>query len=208
MNKNNIKEGKKMNNITEIQGIKTFCPNFNGFYNSIYDYDYDNVKYNINEIREEKNLLPIDDFEIDFKKYAKDVSEKYCEVMQNVLKDYVNSIVFENVHSPKEYNYYNDSINCTIDIKYDVIKEYIYNNIDAFNKYLKNNFTSCDGFISFYGNTFESWKDDTKDFIEYGKEIGYILEFIYNNIFDVDDNLNIYEIVMNHIDTLEYIENQ
>ena len=40
--------------------IDTWLPVFSGFYNTIWEFDYDNVLYNINEDRQELKLNSID----------------------------------------------------------------------------------------------------------------------------------------------------
>ena len=191
-----------------IEKIKTFLPVFNGFYESIWQFDDDMVLYNINEDRQEKGLSEIDfdNLEINNAEYEKDVSIAFCEVLEKELSDYVKSITFENLYSPKQYNFSTDSINCEIEPDADAISAFIYKNKDAFCEYLKENYTGCDGFIPSYSNAFDVWANNTLGFKSFncnGHYLGSILQFICN-ILDIND---LYEAVKSEIYEGDYILN-
>jgi len=187
-------EAQKMNAIK--QKIKTFCPVFTGFYNSIWQYQEDNEINEINEERKKSGLvgeITFDNLEIDYRQYEADISEKICEAVKNELGEYIEEINFERVVSPKEYNFVNDSIYCEIIPKIDAIKKFIYNNKKEYIEYLKNKYSSYDGFISAYSNKFETWEEKTNNFNDLGINghcLGSILEFIAGQL-DIDE-LNIY----------------
>jgi len=195
--------------ILKNQNIKTWLPVFPGFYNTIYQYDDDSILYNINEDRKEKNLLPIDydNLEIDYTQYENDIAGKFCEVIENVLENFVENINFEKIHSPKTYNFSTDVINCDIEPKIDNIQKFILENKEFFEKYLKNNYTSYDGFLSNFSNSFETWKENTENFTNFENRhiLGSILQFIYNEL-NIDD-IDIYYQVKENISEYQYIEN-
>lgn len=190
-----------MQTITK-QKIKTFLPVFSGFYNSIWEFDDDSVLYNVNETRQEKRLLELENcenFDIDYKGYENEIAEKSCEVLKEKLSDFIESIEFENIYSPKEYNFSNDSINCIIEVKHNTIKDFIYKNKDAFCKYLKEKYTSYDGFISSYSNEFSEWKIYTSDFNWLDIDthtLGAILQFICNQL-GIDNDALYSEVIEN-----------
>lgn len=193
-----------------LQKIKTFLPVFVGFYNTIWEYNTENVLYCINQERIEKNLTPIEfyNLNINYKEYENDVAIQFCKSLENILNEFIEKIEFENIYNPKTYNFSNDSINCVIIPKIDNIKKFIYENKEKFTEYLKRNYTSCDGFLSHYSNDFYSWERDTKEFTDFsinGHFLGSILHFIYN--LTIDDDLNIYYDVTDNIDEHNYIEN-
>ena len=199
-----------MKTITD-QKIKTYLPVFNGFYNSIWQFEHENILYNVNETRAEKGLNELENdenFEIAYSEYEKDVSITLCEVLQERLSGFVENITFENVYNPKTYNFSTDAINCIIEAKPENIQEFIYKNKGAFSEYLKNKYTSCDGFIAGYGNRFEDWKKYTNnfnDFTENEHYLGAILDFICieNGI----DTFSLYSEVMEGIYTGNYLVN-
>ena len=92
---------------------------------------------------------------------------------------------FQNIHSPKYYNYSNDSINVNLKCDFDTFMNnllfFIKQHIKEFEQYIKDNYTSCDGFLSYYSNDVKDWLKN-----EYGEhEIGSMLEFALR-VFDED----------------------
>ena len=199
-----------MKTITD-QKIKTYLPVFSGFYNTVWQFKDENILYDVNDTRKENGLPELEsdeNFDIAYNEYENDVSKELCKVLQENLSDFVEMIEFENVYSPKTYNFSTDSINCIIETKPEAIKEFIYKNKGAFSEYLKNKYTSCDGFIAGYGNRFENWKKYTNnfnDFTENEHYLGAILDFICieNGI----DTFSLYSEVMEGIYTGNYLTN-
>lgn len=185
------------------QKINTWLPIFSGFYNTIWEFDDRYVLEYINESRE--NPIEYDNLEIDNTKYEHDISIKLCELFKDVLSDYIEEIEFEDIQSPKEYNYVNDSINCVITPKIDNIQKFIYKNKDVFCQYLKENYTSYDGFISAYENDFLSWESNTNNFttFENSHSFGSILQFI-SEVLEIEE-INMYYNI--ELDYLDYIDN-
>ena len=172
-----------------MKTFKTFLPVFTGFYNTIFESDNEDYEIqDINSQREAKGLEPIsfDDCTFDYKGYHETVSQECTEYIEKELKDLniVSKIEFEALYSPREYNFHNDSININIHLSEDnhkEIKKFLYNNLEDYKEYLKDNYTSCSGFVSFFTNTFEGWQELTKDFTEYSDKLhilGSILDFI------------------------------
>lgn len=194
-------------NTTQKQ-IKTFCPIFSGFYNTIWQYEDQYVIEYINENRQENNLQPInfDHLDIDYRQYEIDLCINVCELIQDRLSNFIIKIEFETLQSPKEYNFKNDSIDCIIIPKIDVIQKFIYDNKDSFCEYLKQKYTSYDGFISHYSNKFETWKSETNNFIDLdvnGHYLGSILEFIALTL-EINENDLYYDIEFDHF---QYVNN-
>lgn len=183
----------------KMKNIKTFLPVFSGFYNTIWEFDYERLEYEIKEQRKENGLyseIDFDDIDIDFTQYMDDIAKSFCERLQGELSDFVESITFENVYSPKAYNFSNDSVNVSIVPKTDNIKDFIYKHKEDFSEYLKNKYTSCDGFISYHANDFETWENETNNFTDFSANehfLGSILQFIC----DIEDitEYNIFEYV-------------
>ena len=91
--------------------IKTHLPIYSGNYGTIWE-DAPNEEYEveyINELREEKNLKPIefDDVEFDYETFYNELSELISDEVEFVLKDYVHSIEYLKLNSPRYYNYSN-----------------------------------------------------------------------------------------------------
>lgn len=201
--------------------IKTYLPIFSGFYNTIWEFDYNYINEDILQQRQENGLYSDLNIEIniDNTSYENDIAGLLCDVIKEKLNDYINSIEFENVYNPKTYNFHNDSINVIINPNIENIKNFIYSNKEKFIKYLKNKYTSCDGFISHYSNCFENWENDTNNFTDLNINshvLGSILDFIacildikefdlYDD--DVIENINVFEYIINYDDLINYTDN-
>lgn len=160
--------------------IKSFLPVFNGFYETLFQLDTENYLY------EEK--LDYDDIEIDNEQYEKDVAEACCSWIEDNC-EFIKKVVYEAISSPREYNFYNDSINCIIDVDVEAFREYLIENEEALNKYLKDRYTSRDGFWSSYSNSFAEWREETNDFRDLdvdGHRLGALLDFYFDNSFEED----------------------
>ena len=177
----NIKQkGYKMNNNKEIN---TYLPVFTGFYEGIYEPDETSEIDYINELRNEKNLKNIDydNCEFDYDNYYLDISSQLCDILEDELSKFVYKIEFKKIESPKFYNYSNDKIDCIIKPKKQAILNYIKKHKTEFKKYLKDNYTSYDGFISFYDNNLDSKDWNNHNIINGEHQLGSVLNFICIN---------------------------
>ena len=169
-----------MNNNKEIN---TYLPVFTGFYEGIYEPDETSEIDYINELRNEKNLKNIDydDCEFDYDNYYLDISSQLCDILEDELSKFVYKIEFKKIESPKFYNYSNDKIDCIIKPKKQAILNYIKKHKTEFKKYLKDNYTSYDGFISFYDNNLDSKDWNNHNIINGEHQLGSVLNFICIN---------------------------
>ena len=152
----------------------TYLPLFSGFYGSFWSepcFDGEEDYYNIPEDK------CFEDF-IDWSSYYRDIAKKYCEYVEEVLSDFTSDIKFECIDSPNYYNFSNDSINCEIEFNDSLVDQYILDNYDEFSQYIRDKYTSRDGFISFYENDAPQWLDGWK---EDSHKVGSILNFICIN---------------------------
>lgn len=166
---------------------KTFLPVFRGFYNNTFwEFEYEYIEDDIYEIRKEKGLhsdINMNDLNINYREYEKNIAVQLCDGLQSELSNYIEKITFESLFNPKAYNFSTDVINIAIIPKIEKIKDFIYENKDDFIEYLKKNYTSYDGFMSWYSNDFSDWQETTKDFSDYSENeymLGSILQFICN----------------------------
>lgn len=155
-----------------MKTIKTYLPIFTGFYGSHFLEPY------MDEEDEGK--------EIDWEAYMETLSKSFCDVVEDELSDFVSMIKFEKLVSPKYYNYANDSINVEIDLYQTKIDAYLKENEVEFTEYLKNNYTSCDGFISSYSSDIKDWSD----WSDHKHKAGSVLQFICDNEGITEDCLN------------------
>ncbi len=131
---------------------------FSGFYNSIHDAALDSgleslfqdSAGDINDALIER-AWRIADFTDAHEKYAR----KYAEMFAQSVKV---SLEFESMESPREYNFTTDVIFCTIT---EEEARRVLGTVprSALDKVAAENFTSRDGFYSFYSNDVDSWGD-------------------------------------------------
>jgi len=168
--------------------IKTFCPLFSGYYNSFFEPDNEeNEIQEINYQRKEQGKKPInyDDAIFDYKQYFEECSKEivnFCEDKTNEILESDFKFTYEETVSPREYNYTNDSINISISVPdSDVLKlyNYINANFEEFTTYIKDKYTSCSGFTSFYTNDSKQWLK--LDIYEDVMILGTLLDFILKN---------------------------
>ena len=185
--------------------IKTWLPVFSGFYATFFEPDETHEIDYINELRQEKNLSPIDSESCSFnyEKYKNEAAASCCNYVEKELQDLISEnlkIDFEGLDSPRFYNFSNDSINCSItvnSVSLKKVKKYLIENLSDFEEYLKR-YKTRDGFISFFSCGSEVWLS------EYWKEIetnehffGAILDFILKNE-DQEAELNMYYDLHDH----------
>jgi len=163
--------------------VETYLPVFSGFYGTIWEPNEDSEIEYINEERERKGLEPVDFDAIDFdySGYREHAAKQITYAVEDHLKDFVKSIKFQELRSPREYNFANDSINVEITLtqkNVKVIRDFLKTNKEAFANYLRDTYTSRSGFISFYPNYIEGFCGDLKEALQDKHKLGSILNFI------------------------------
>ena len=142
-----------------------------------------------------------DEVDYDFDEF-KQVAGKACvNSLEDELysHDVITNMDYAGMHSPRYYNYDTDRV--LIDIDYNFIKLVKYckhTNRDKFNQYLKDNYTSYSGYISFVENSVS--KFFLKDWFNSHKNmaIQVMIEFYLTSEIDMDAHLqNMYEACQN-----------
>lgn len=180
--------------------FETYLPIFRGFYGSYYDpsengYIENEVEY-INEKRGELGLPPIgeNDLDVDWQKFFNDVAKIITQQVADILTEFLGfkiTIEYEQLISPKEYNFYNDSIDCKISFcpfsLWRVISKYKKELGMAINE----RYSSRDGFISYYYNSFGLWRQDyNNDELNLNHAVGAVLDMLACIIIPRDVMLN------------------
>lgn len=177
-----------------IKNYETYLPIFSGFYESLWmnDNTYDTAIEMINGIRNDKGLPEItfdDDMELNYTDYEYEVVNHIKDWLYSEV-DFIKSIVIQKIIHPREYNFKTDSVNIAMDVDTDIISKHIYENKEEFSKYLKYHYTSFDGFMSYYSNSFADWEENThnfKDFEETEHELGSVIEFILTYVYEINE---------------------
>ena len=183
--------------------VQTFLPVFNGFYNTLFEDLIDNAVDNQIEYYNEQNgtELNYDDFDFNFVSIQNEICKDAVSKIEEKLNEIgINcSIIYENLISPREYNFSNDSINIEINFKkFSQVIEILEQNYDSFYQYIKDNYTSCSGFISSHSRYSSDWMEDLKNDTENeAHKVGAVLDFILQEIEEYKDEDLYYELCEN-----------
>lgn len=172
------------------------APDFAGFYDSIFTpYFEEDVCYD-----DDLNEWVRDNIEYDYREYESNVARHYIYAVEDALKEYLPHFKaeYKEVDSPKYYNFETDRAVgvCNLEEIREEIKAYINKNFDAFRKWIKDNHSSYDGFISYYSNNVYDWNlDGNLDHNELMSIFSFILtnEKVIGDDCDWDLNHRVYE---------------
>ena len=172
---------------------------FQGLYEStLYNSDTD---YYLARILADDNADGIDlkntEVDYDFNEF-KQVAGKACvNSLEDELysHDVITNMDYAGMSSPRFYNYDTDRVLIDIDYNFIALVKYCkHTNRDKFNQYLKDNYTSYDGYISFVENSVDSFF--SKDWFDSHKNMAVqvMIEFYLTSEIDLDAHLqNMYE---------------
>jgi len=168
----------------------TFLAGFNGFYGTWNEPDSDAIDDEVRDVLEESTGLYVPDkldlsdfYKFNMAGYMRAYSINACQVvmvsLNGEIPGLIQDIQFQSIVSPKEYNFSNDSINCEITFNNDLLFDYICKAGFAFAEFIKERYTSCDGFISSYTKDHEVWGANlASGHYEDGHILGTLLEFV------------------------------
>lgn len=142
--------------------------------------------------------------EYDFKEYTKEVSSRINDLFLNKINEIVANIQFEpkikklftkvseELDSPREYNFSTDRAFIKVEVsKNNLIKviQWIYENYyDELKIAIKEDFTSYDGFLSFYPNDIDIWMN--KDIIKLDhNELSTIFDILIDDGEDLTNDM-------------------
>ena len=131
---------------------------FEGFYCSIWSPDDDVYSYSVENDAEED-----EDFTVDYKGYQNAVCEKYTEVWEGWMQQYIHEDIkldFLQVWQPRFYNYVNDACEVRISLTRQAkkaIMEKIINHRDKIAGWIRGNHSNADGFLTFWSNDIDDW---------------------------------------------------
>lgn len=172
------------------------CKIFEGFYESnLYNSDslYYITQSDINEGYIQKNqYYDIDNWESFKKDIAIQAVYKLLEILPN--NDIIQDMDLKDVYSPKYYNYETDSLIIDIEFNLTNLETYCFTtHREAFNKYLKDNFTSHSGFISYISNDIDGFIADYNQNPN-DKELNTMIEYyLLCQIYETDSNFEGYD---------------
>lgn len=182
----------------------TWLPVFPGFYGTIFDDDSivdSEIEYIEEQVKPEelaacmiKNMYHSNAITMFYKEYQDSIAKQCVSIIWNNLRNlhYVENIEFEEISSPKFYNFINDSINVKVTFSPENIrniKNLIDKNPEEWKKYLKENYSSYDGFMSHHSNRAESEEWNIETALADRHNAGAVLQFICDNENITDETL-------------------
>lgn len=185
-----------MNNKVKTSSSALGCFIYNGLYETY--------------IGELVGLVPYDKRE----KVNDEIGELYCEKLSEFMYDVLPSaiddefeITYVETFHPRYYNYETDSINFIF--KYsNAVKDWIRSQVkhNGFDKFLADNFTDRDGFLSFTPNNRKDWSKgfNRNDWCCVSAAIWYIADNESNDSYKLAFNENVYCLITENYVPYEY----
>ena len=174
---------------------------FYGFYESDYyhsdmEYDYDNLMEDSMPKGKHYELTKFND-------YQKALCKEWIDLVKHQLEFATGNVIkkistrnFE-LDSPREYNFTTDKLIVNVEFRLRALEHWcLKNKPEKFNKYLKENYSSYDGFISFTPNSIDAFKEkyfnEYKTFEERERNnlINVMLEFYFECQIDFETDVN------------------
>lgn len=180
--------------------ISIQLPFFPGFYETAYK-NSDTAYYAIREELEyyhrdlkdehpEYQLLTEDDLDFDDEEYERDVMNAFIEVWAKHAPDFVKSVEFDELDSPRYYNFRNDHLYAYVELAdewKDEMRQFIASNYDWLQERIHDDWTSYDGFISFMENDIDEWDKnlfEAEDPRYIGTMIAYMMQLANETVYD------------------------
>lgn len=146
------------------------------------------------------------------KKLDSNLSQLIVENINEVLKTkIIKSLKFNSFHCPKEYNFNTDIFICDV-ILYNkaikIIKDFIYYNEGTFTVWLKENYSSYDGFISFVETDIDRFIEEITSFdnVHIGVFFQYILEQLQSDELKNFLDYGVFEMELYYSDFVDFSE--
>lgn len=149
-----------------MEKLNLYMNGFWGFYESSFDPSYliDSELEYLSELHPNVDKY---DFDWDYT----DRNKLFSEISKLILDTYVKAVnemwdkdvplisnyEFVKVHMPREYNFYTDEIEFSCDLNTEGLMDYVKNNMPNFEKFLKDEFKSKDGYGSYYTYCPKTW---------------------------------------------------
>ncbi len=159
-------------------------------------------------------VLSEDNIQYDFEECSTDITpsyywqhfdnKEYMRVWNERVFNYIEDKLFKEIfksldinfsmlnlgyYSPKEYNFESDCCDFELEVDWDLFYQKVLNytkdNIIEFNAYLKDNYSSYDGFMSFTANNDGDWLEDFKN--KRVQEIAAALSFIIHKEYTYEE---------------------
>lgn len=149
-----------------VYEVETFCPIFQGFYGTFAGDDVERARDGYRDESDpdyDENFKPYDWGKVT-ESYSKHYVGEINELLDGVFGTDEIVLTYDRINSPREYNFYNDSIYVNAKISLTAFEHMIGllsgEYVAEFESYIRDNYTSRDGFWSSYSNDSQDWVGD------------------------------------------------
>lgn len=158
---------------------------FEGFYES--NYWHSDMEYDYNNLMDDELMPKGKHYELTrFKQYQRDLCKEWIDLVKYQLETSTGNVIKRvgvrkfRLDSPRYYNFETDKLVVNIEFNKRALEYWcLKNKPDKFNEYLKENYSSYDGFSSHTPNSIDAFKD------EYFNKYKTFKEREYNNLFNI-----------------------
>lgn len=140
--------------------------------------------------------------------------DKYRLAIQERAHSFINGKHSENnvwvlvkageIYSPKYYNFSNDEIDLDVTFSKSKVLNEVNKNITKFNEFLKERYSSRDGFNSFTANNYIEWLEDYND--EKDTAIGAVLTYLFQETIEENRENFIQHVCDDYMDYREFVD--
>lgn len=141
-------------------------------------------------------------------------SDKYKQAIKDRAHSFINGKHSENnvwvlikageIYSPKYYNFSNDEIDLDVTFSKSKVLNEVNKNITKFNDFLKERYSSRDGFNSFTSNNYIEWLEDYNNDVD--TSIGAVLTYLFQETIEENHEGFIQHVCDDYMDYREFVD--
>lgn len=159
------------------------CGFFPGFYESTL-YNSDSEYYASEVLSENGESYELKDFEGFKNAVGREAAKILYESLSLECYDIIKDVKFNSINSPRFYNFETDKLILKVKLNKRGLLRWIKEYKTDFNSYLKENYTSRDGFWSFIENNFNDFMQQYESEGRVGRCVDVMLDFYFSTQFD------------------------
>jgi len=140
--------------------------------------------------------------------------DKYKEAIKDRAHSFINGKHTENnvwvlikagkIHSPQYYNFSNDEIDLTVTFSKSKVLNEVNKNITKFDGFLRERYSSRDGFNSFTSNNYIEWLEDYNN--EMDTAVGAVLTYLFQETIEENQEAFIQHVCDDYMDYREFVD--
>jgi hypothetical protein len=141
---------------------------------------------------------------------------KYKDAIKDRAHTFINGKHTENnvwviikagdIYSPQFYNFANDEIDLTVTFSKSKVLNEVNKDIPKFNGFLKERYSSRDGFNSFTSNNYDDWLEDYNN--EDDTAVGAVLTYLFQETIEENHEAFIQHVCDEYMDYREFVDSE